>query len=546
MNENTKMIKTAESYLGDGGSTFNRYYGLPVSTFWCNTFVCFVFEELGLQNLYYGGKLCTYCPNSIKWCRANLAQLPLYLAMPGDVIYFDWNGNGDPDHIGFVRARRSTTEIETVEGNTSGGKVDNKLRPKKYVLGIYRPLYKASYKLGTIKVDGKFGYSSIANLQKALGIEVNGQMSKATVKALQRKVGVAEDGDWGVKTSKAVQKMVGAKVDGSFGEESVKALQTWINKQNEPKTEAPKPIITPTVQATASATKKYRNLKVDGHGGEKTIKALQNFLGAKEDGVISGQDKDNKEFVSSVSAIKYGKGGSSTVKKMQKWLGITEDGSWGKGTSKALQKKIGATADGHFGEKSMKKLQKYLNEHDKAVYPTPKPTPTPQPTPTSGATKIAQKAQALAWAKGTKKSKYAYKGGSATSNFKTALDKFYPKHKSWGAGAKTGASCDVYVGTVARSSGIDSKYPRGFDEQIKYKSDKFTRKVYKNVKPIDVVKSGDIVLYTKNKSGSKHHTLIYADKLIYEAQHKKTYGHVNKSLSKLKTKRPKVVILRAK
>jgi lysozyme family protein len=146
------------------------------------------------------------------------------------VIYFDWDRNGVPNHIGFVRSKVSTATINTIEGNTSN-KVMNKTRPAKYVQAVFRPHFPASFKLAKLTVDGEFGYSSIAGLQKALGITVDGVLGMGTVKALQKMAGVTADGAWSTNTSKAVQRMIGTTADGAFGANSVKALQNWINKK---------------------------------------------------------------------------------------------------------------------------------------------------------------------------------------------------------------------------------------------------------------------------------------------------------------------------
>lgn len=225
---NKELLTIAQKYIGQGGSKFRKFCGLPSGAAWCNAFVSYIFYEGGDANLYCNGTKQTYCPNSIKWCNKNLAQLPLYLAMPMDVIYFDWDRNGTPNHIGFVRAKNSTSSIYTIEGNTSN-KVMNKTRPAKYVQGIYRPHFKASFSEKKLAVDGDCGYNTIAMLQKALGCTVDGILGQATVKALQKKAGTSADGAWGKNTSKAVQKMVGANADGEFGPNSVKALQRWIN-----------------------------------------------------------------------------------------------------------------------------------------------------------------------------------------------------------------------------------------------------------------------------------------------------------------------------
>ena len=212
---NIQLYNLAKSYLGQGGRTFRNFCGLPSSAAWCAAFVSYIFSKGGDASLFYGGKM--------------------------DVITFDWKPGTRPDHIGFVSARKSDTEVLTIEGNTSGGIVALKTRTAKYVSGCFRTQFAPSSSWSASKplvIDGQFGYSSIACLQKALGVKVDAVLGKQTVKALQKRAGVAQDGSWGMKTSKAVQKMIGATADGWFGEKSVKALQKWINKQNEVK---PKP-----------------------------------------------------------------------------------------------------------------------------------------------------------------------------------------------------------------------------------------------------------------------------------------------------------------
>lgn len=231
MTSNTELLKIAQKHLGQGGAVFRKYCGLPSGAAWCNAFVDYVANEGGVKSLYFNDAKETYCPHSIAWCRKNLAQVPLYIAMPMDIIYFDWDRNNVPNHIGFVRATKDTSSIYTIEGNTDGGKVAQKTRPSKYVCGIFRPHFKptSAFKNKALGIDGVMGYQTIYGLQKALGITVDGVLGLATVKALQKKAGCSADGQWGTGTSKAVQKMVGVTADGAFGPNSVKALQKWIN-----------------------------------------------------------------------------------------------------------------------------------------------------------------------------------------------------------------------------------------------------------------------------------------------------------------------------
>jgi len=235
MYKGTEIINYMEDHLGDGGSAARSYCHLGAGAPWCNAEVTLAFHEIGESKLYCDGRKEIGCPHSIKWCYKNLASLPIYLALEGDVVYFDWDGNGTPNHIGFARHRISDFQLATVEGNTSGGKIDNKIREAKCIQAVFRPLYPVdksefdAYK--ELELDGCFGFNSVAVLQRFLMLEVDGSFGLITLKAWQKFIGVEPDGVWGVKTTKATQKVVGAKVDGYCGKKTVIAWQKWLNKQ---------------------------------------------------------------------------------------------------------------------------------------------------------------------------------------------------------------------------------------------------------------------------------------------------------------------------
>lgn len=272
---NRELLTIAQKHLGQGGATFRKYCGLPNGAAWCNAFVTYIFHEGGDSALYCNGKKMTYCPTSIKWCKDNLAQIPLYLAMPMDVIYFDWDRNGVPNHIGFVRAKNTTDSIYTIEGNTSN-KVMNKTRPAKYVCGIYRPHYKppTTLKKHKLEIDGDFSWNSVFMFQVALGMTPTGILTKETIQKFQRLINCKPDGAWGKKTSLGAQNFLKkhgcyhGKLDSEFGEQSVRALQLWINKKAFPSTtdgasSVTKPTTPSTPSAKPKATLKSYRIEID-------------------------------------------------------------------------------------------------------------------------------------------------------------------------------------------------------------------------------------------------------------------------------------------
>lgn len=237
-------------------------------------------------------------------------------------------------------------------------------------------------------------------------------------------------------------------------------------------------------------------LTVDGIMGYQTKCRLQTWL-----------NKNGAELVVD------GDIGKNTVKALQKKIGVKPvDGKWGKHTSAVFQRYLNANGaklkdDGVFGTNSVKAMQRFLNNYfAPKPTPTPKPTPKPTPTPVSNREKIANMARKCAWAYGTPRSKYTYPTGNPVPEFKVAINKAYPDRSKWGKQTRAGASCDVFTGTCVRASGVDTKFPRGLDDQIPYlkKSNKFTKV---GIKSASDLKAGDIIVYTKKKGGG--HICIY-------------------------------------
>lgn len=278
MMNNTQLLAIAKKQLGNGGSKYRNYVGAGGN--YCNMFVYWLYNANGCGSLLsfpkanYGR---TYCPSSIKWCRKNLAEIPPYLAMACDIIYFDWEPNGNPNHIGVVDNKISTDRIATIEGNTSGKKngkavsgiVAAKTRNTKYT-NVFRPHFKGTYKKVPLTVDGDCGYQTIGGLQTVVGAGVDTILGINTVKKVQAWAGTKQDGSWGKKTSLAVQSKLAkagyysGRLDSEFGEQSVRALQKYINAKLFPITKDGSSTVTkPTTPTKPKATLKSRRIEVD-------------------------------------------------------------------------------------------------------------------------------------------------------------------------------------------------------------------------------------------------------------------------------------------
>ena len=287
MYKGQELVNLAEKQLGTRGAEAKKYCGLPSGANYCDALVTWLFYKEGVKDLFCNGSKQVYCPTSMDICYKKLANIPIYIALPGDVIFFDWEPNGLPNHIGIVRQRVSDLEIDTVEGNTSGygttGVVANKTRTyyikgtkKVQIAAVFRPHFsvdKAAYDVSKpLAVDGLFGFNTIALTQKVLGITVDAILDQGTVKALQKIAGTPADGSWGPNTTKAIQKMVGTKVDGFFGPASCRAYQQWLNKHAD---------FTPTPEKPKTYTGEFPNIGEGslhmGDSGDE-VKKLQKFL----------------------------------------------------------------------------------------------------------------------------------------------------------------------------------------------------------------------------------------------------------------------------
>lgn len=149
-----KILTIARSQLGikENPPNSNRvkfntaYYGQEVSGSaypWCCAFVWWVFREAGASRLFYGGKKTASCSTLLGFHKAQAVR-ENYL--PGDIIFFNFDGKRNTQHVGICEGWDGRY-ITTIDGNTAptneanGGAVMRRRRPKKYIVGAYRPTY---------------------------------------------------------------------------------------------------------------------------------------------------------------------------------------------------------------------------------------------------------------------------------------------------------------------------------------------------------------------------------------------------------------------
>ncbi len=114
------IVQVALSQVGNvGGQPYWSWYGYPSRVAWCACFVSWCGDQCGYIDSGVMPKF-SYCDDGIAWFQARGQwQSRGYIPEPGCLIFFDWNHDGESDHVGLVEYCDGTY-VHTVEGNTSG------------------------------------------------------------------------------------------------------------------------------------------------------------------------------------------------------------------------------------------------------------------------------------------------------------------------------------------------------------------------------------------------------------------------------------------
>lgn len=135
-------IGTRENPMGSNNVKYNTdYYGHEVSGdnyAWCCAFIWWVFRKCGLLMKFCAGNKTAYCPFVVNWAKAHNQWVTSGYQL-GDILLYDWNGDGLADHIGWC-AGVAGGYAKSIEGNSSDA-VRLNSQPFSKIMGAYRPIY---------------------------------------------------------------------------------------------------------------------------------------------------------------------------------------------------------------------------------------------------------------------------------------------------------------------------------------------------------------------------------------------------------------------
>ena len=113
---NPAVVDKAKSQVGNvGGAPYWSWYGFDSRVEWCACFVSWCYGQAGLSEPRFAACQSQGIPwfvNHGQWADRGYSNLA-----PGDAIFFDWEPDGDSDHVGIVIGTDGE-RVYTVEGNS--------------------------------------------------------------------------------------------------------------------------------------------------------------------------------------------------------------------------------------------------------------------------------------------------------------------------------------------------------------------------------------------------------------------------------------------
>lgn len=239
----TKVVDIARSYLGtkEGDSSHReiidyynkaRYasaYEMTMSDPWCAAFVVACFSKANLSALIPCVASCDQMISYFKkWGRYGT---PSNIAVSrGDILFYDWNGDGVSDHVGIV-ANSEMGMVQVVEGNKSDTvNYRTILISNPCIIGVGKPNY------GAEQVSQLTDH--IMSVVKPINQYTDWYMmfsysDRKTIYALP----LLQRGSRGVhvRILQLLLRHLGdieLAIDGDFGDETHNAVVTWQDKHN--------------------------------------------------------------------------------------------------------------------------------------------------------------------------------------------------------------------------------------------------------------------------------------------------------------------------
>ena len=149
-----KVLELCEASLDytegpNNDTTFGKWYGLNNQP-WCAMSASKMYFDAGAISAVANTKKgFASCDAWMKYLAKNNQLVPLGQAQPGDIVFFQFDTDAEPDHVGICKSNNTKLKVMNVyEGNTSSGKAGSqsngdgyylRKRPWNLIMAVGRP-----------------------------------------------------------------------------------------------------------------------------------------------------------------------------------------------------------------------------------------------------------------------------------------------------------------------------------------------------------------------------------------------------------------------
>ena len=237
MTTRDQIVRTAMSFNGrcdgqgyNGANPFSHDLNRPVEA-WCGDFVTYIFKhaQVPLPSMQDGFRTgFAYCPAAVHYGRAQHATRNSWQAQPGDIVLFEFNGDGISDHTEIVTAYDGG-KLFTIGGNSGRSNVDGYHGQG----GVHRHRWHAPAGQGNNQILTVINTAKVVRFGGPAHLTQPGTPLPAQPRQLMLKTPMMHGAD-----VRAVQQALnqrghaGLDTDGVYGSATCHAVMTWQQREH--------------------------------------------------------------------------------------------------------------------------------------------------------------------------------------------------------------------------------------------------------------------------------------------------------------------------
>ncbi len=183
----SKILNIARGELGykEGTNNNTKYgadYGLNYNP-WCQMFIWWIAQKAGIGEDII--PKTASCPTAYRWFKNKGQVVSASEAKAGDIVFFQWNGSKNADHVGIVEVVNSSI-ITTIEGNYNNMVARRNInKSNSCIFAVCRPAYITDSEETSIpETMSKIKY---VNTSKGLNVRANPNTSSNILIAIPYK-----------------------------------------------------------------------------------------------------------------------------------------------------------------------------------------------------------------------------------------------------------------------------------------------------------------------------------------------------------------------